>query len=107
MKAEQSTVHQIMTYLVMRGILCYRTRNTGTIIHGPRGIVYGRDRYWRTQAGCPDILAWDNGKAYGIEVKSKTGRVRPEQELWLSRFRDEGGVGIVARSLEDVMEVVK
>lgn len=106
MKPEQQLAHQVMTWLALKNILHYRTRNTGTIVHRPGGITFGRDRYWRTQQGCPDILAWRNGKAYAFELKSEKGRLTLEQRTWLARFNQEGGVGIVARSLEDVMGVL-
>jgi len=40
------------------------------------------------------------------ELKSSTGRVRPEQEEWLSKFRDEGGIGSVVRSLDEVIQIL-
>jgi hypothetical protein len=102
MTPEQQLVHQVMTWLELVGILHYRIRNTGTIIHRPGGVVFGRDRYWRSQVGAPDILAWLNGKFYALELKSKTGRVRPEQTTWLQRFAAEGGKAVVIRSLDEV-----
>jgi VRR-NUC domain len=105
MKEEQALVHSVMTWLELAGILHYRVRNTGTIIHRPGGVVFGRDRYWRSQLGAPDILAWRSGKSYALELKSKAGRVRPEQTTWLQRFATEGGTAVVVRSLEEVQEL--
>jgi hypothetical protein len=106
-REEQDLSNAVMNYLAIKGILHYRVRNTGTIIHKRGGgIAYGRDRYSTTQRGAPDILAWDNGKAYGFELKSQKGRIRPEQEEWLSKFRDEGGIGMVIRSLDEVMNII-
>ena len=102
MKPEQQLVHQVMTWLALRNILAYRTRNTGTIIHGPRGVVFGRDRYFRQQRGCADILVWKDGKAWAFELKAPNGRVSPEQSEWLQRFAAAGGTACVVRSLEEV-----
>lgn len=105
-REEQALSNAVMNYLAIKGVLHYRVRNTGTIVHTRGGgLAYGRDRYAVTQRGAPDILAWDNGKAYAFELKSSAGSVRPEQEEWLSKFRDEGGVGMVVRSLDEVMSV--
>lgn len=106
-REEQALSNAVMNYLSIKGILHYKVRNTGSIIHKRGGgICYGRDKYAITQRGAPDILAWDNGKSYGFELKSSTGKVRPEQEEWLSRFRDEGGIGMVVRTLDEVMNVL-
>ena len=107
-REEQALSNAVMNYLAIKGILHYRVRNSGTIIHRPGGgIAYGRDRYAVTQRGTPDILAWDNGKAFAFELKSSKGRVRPEQEEWLSKFRDEGGIGAVVRCLDEVIAIMK
>lgn len=106
-REEQALSNAVMNYLAIKGILHYRVRNTGTIIHKKGGgLAYGRDRYAMTQRGAPDILAWDNGRAYAFELKSKKGRVRPEQQQWISKFNEQGGIGMVVRSLDDVMNVL-
>jgi Holliday junction resolvase len=106
-REEQALSNAVMNYLEIKGILHYRVRNTGTIIHKRGGgIAYGRDRHAVTQRGTPDILAWHNGKAYAFELKSSKGRIRQEQEEWLSKFRDEGGKGYVVRSLDEVIQIL-
>ena len=55
---------------------------------------------WRTgtqgDVGYPDITAVRGGVMVVAELKSATGRVRPEQEAWLSRLA--GVPGVVART---------
>ena len=54
--------------------------------------------------GCPDVLGQlRDGRLLGVEVKAKTGRLRPEQTIFLERIRGAGGVAFVARDLRDVM----
>jgi dihydroxyacid dehydratase/phosphogluconate dehydratase len=36
-----------------------------------------------------------------IEVKTPTGRIRPEQRAWLETVQAAGGIAGVARSVED------
>ena len=36
-----------------------------------------------------------------IEVKTPTGRIRPEQQQWLETVQAAGGIAGVARSVED------
>ncbi|MGM0238484.1 VRR-NUC domain-containing protein [Enterococcus sp. AZ103] len=59
-------------------------------------------------AGTPDILACVNGRFVAIEVKRPNGGVLSElQKSKLKKIENSGGVSIVARSVEDVSEVLK
>jgi hypothetical protein len=40
-----------------------------------------------------------------IEVKSATGRLRPEQRQWLETVQAAGGIAGVARSVEDALRI--
>lgn len=42
-----------------------------------------------------------DGRAFYCEVKSATGRLRPEQEAFLEAMRARGAVAIVARDADD------
>lgn len=54
--------------------------------------------------GVPDILGIYKGQFLGIEVKTEKGKVQPEQEAFLENIRKHGGIGFVARSLDDVID---
>ena len=77
-----------------------------TGIFDPVKKIYRRDnsRYFRK--GVPDILGIHKGRPLAIEVKSLKGRVSPDQEKFIEEFNVHGGVGIIARSLFEVMEVL-
>ncbi len=54
--------------------------------------------------GCPDVLGQlRDGRLLGVEVKSPTGKLRPEQSVFLDRVRGAGGVAFMALDLRDVM----
>jgi Holliday junction resolvase len=59
-----------------------------------------------TKAGVPDILCCHQGRFYGFEVKTATGRVSKLQEYNIERIREAGGGGGVVRSVEDVKEIL-
>ncbi len=71
--------------------------NTGAARVGGRFIRFGF-------TGCPDVLGQlSDGRLLGVEVKGPTGRMRPEQTLFLERIRGAGGMAFVARDLRDVL----
>lgn len=56
--------------------------------------------------GHSDLVAYKDGRAYFLEVKTPTGRVRPEQERFLAVMRDRYGcVAGVVRSVNDAMKL--
>jgi len=57
-----------------------------------------------SKAGVPDIIACLHGKFLGIEVKREDGKLSELQKINLEQIRDAGGIGIVARSVEDIKE---
>ena len=71
--------------------------NSGAARMGSRFVRFGFK-------GCPDVLGQlRDGRLLGVEVKAKTGRLRPEQTIFLQRIRGAGGVAFVARDLRDVL----
>ena len=71
--------------------------NSGAARIGARFVRFGFE-------GCPDVLGQlKDGRLLGVEVKAKTGRLRPEQAAFLERIRGAGGVAFVARDLRDVL----
>ena len=85
--------------------LCWR-QNSGTFAERNRD---GSVRYIRanTQRGMSDIMgALMDGRTLAIEVKSRTGRMRPGQEEFLQTIRQAGGVAGVCRSVEDAVALL-
>ena len=53
-------------------------------------------------AGIPDIIACVDGRFFGFEVKTQTGRPSPLQQATIRRINDAGGTALVVRSVADV-----
>jgi hypothetical protein len=71
--------------------------NSGAARVGNRYIRFG----W---PGCPDVLGQlRDGRLLGVEVKGPTGKLRPEQSVFLERVRLGGGVAFMARDCRDVL----
>ena len=82
-------------------------QNSGTFQERNRD---GSVRYIRanTQRGMSDIMgALMDGRTLAIEVKSRTGRMRPGQEDFLQQIRAAGGVAGVCRSVEDAVRLLE
>ncbi|MEK6880386.1 MAG: VRR-NUC domain-containing protein [Nanoarchaeota archaeon] len=56
--------------------------------------------------GLPDIFALRAGIIYAIEVKTKKGNLSEYQQEFLKEIELNGGISIVARKLEDVIEKI-
>ena len=84
---------------------CWR-QNSGTFAERNRD---GSTRYIRanTARGMSDIMGiLKDGRTLAIEVKSRTGRMRPGQEEFLQTIRQAGGVAGVCRSVEDAVRLL-
>lgn len=60
-----------------------------------RGIRYGLG------PGSPDLVGNLNGRLFCLEVKTPTGRLKPEQKAWHAMHRANGAFVAVARSVEE------
>ena len=56
---------------------------------------------WRTVTVTPEMVGQRIAQFVSLEVKTPTGRVRPEQERWRQAVEKAGGVAAVVRSVED------
>jgi hypothetical protein len=86
--------------------------NTGTLRdqHG-RPVQFGLCKGsadligWRTVTVTPDMVGTQVAVFLSIEVKTPTGRLRPEQRQWLDAVQAAGGIAGVARSVEDAQRL--
>lgn len=59
------------------------------------------------KSGIPDIIACYEGRFIAIEVKTEIGEVTPLQLHKLFVIRKAGGIGIMARSVDDVKKLMR
>jgi hypothetical protein len=81
-------------------------QNSGTFAERNRD---GSTRYIRanTARGMSDIMGvLKDGRTLAIEVKSRTGRMRPGQGEFLATIRQAGGVAGVCRSVDDAVRLL-
>jgi hypothetical protein len=88
--------------------------NTGTLKdqHG-RPVSFGLCKGsadligWRTVTVTPEMVGTQVAVFASIEVKTATGRLRPEQQQWLDAVQDAGGIAGVARSVSDAETLLR
>ena len=60
---------------------------------------------WKRVTVTPDMVGQQVAVFLSIEVKTPTGRIRPEQQQWLDAVQAAGGIAGVARSVEDAQRL--
>ncbi len=87
---ESKTVKAILRYLKsLPGCFCWKEH----------GGMYGT-------AGVPDIIACIDGRFFGFEVKSATGKPTKLQEATIRKILAAGGTALVVRSVDEVRTAI-
>lgn len=96
---------RVSEYLRSKGVLFSAT--TGGVAYKPHQLVNMRKRGYNN--GVPDIIVFEpRGDSHGLclELKSKTGRIRPAQRVFIADLKGRGYTATVAYSYEDAKEVI-
>ena len=106
--ASEQSIQQEIRIACSRGQARLFRNNTGTLRdqHG-RPVQFGLCKGsadligWRTITITPEMVGQQVAVFASIEVKTATGRLRPEQQQWLDAVQAAGGIAGVARSVSD------
>jgi hypothetical protein len=104
----EQTIQQHIRIACSTGATRLFRNNTGTLKdqHG-RPVQFGLCKGsadligYRTITITPEMVGQQVAVFTSIEVKTPTGRIRPEQQQWLETVQAAGGIAGVARSVED------
>jgi hypothetical protein len=58
---------------------------------------------WKSVTVTPDMVGRRLAVFLSVEVKTATGRPKPEQVTWKNRVNEFGGIAVIARSEEEAM----
>jgi penicillin-binding protein-related factor A (putative recombinase) len=105
MTPEGAVKNQILSYLKSKQIFAFPVDSVG--IFDPVKKIYRKKHSQYHLNGVSDILGLYEGKFLAIEVKSKTGKLSPEQFSFISEINSRGGLAFMARSVEDVVANLK
>jgi hypothetical protein len=112
MPSEQ-TIQQHIRLACSSGNCRLFRNNTGTLRdqHG-RPVQFGLCKGsadligWTTRTVTQDMVGTQVAVFTSIEVKTATGRIRPEQQQWLNAVQAAGGIAGVARSVGEAMDLL-
>jgi len=114
--ANQETVLQQQIRLAIGRERCLRLfrNNTGSLPDPRTGrpVSFGLTKGsadligWRTVTVTPEMVGQRVAVFTSVEVKTATGRLRPEQEHWLGAVQAAGGIAGVARSIDDARQIL-
>ena len=100
-KLQGETILQknMVSYLMRKGITCWVNKNSAT--YDSRKKVFRKNN---TKKGISDILGLlkTSGKMIAIEVKMPKKYATPDQKAFLKDINDNGGIGFIARTNEDL-----
>lgn len=94
---ELTLQREIWEYLTAKGVFCW-------IDFQPMTPGWNQRHRHKSSVGVSDIVGVYKGKPLAIEVKVKAKKGTPKQEEFLERMRIEGGLGFIARNLDEVDE---
>ena len=111
--ASEQTIQQHIRLACSIGNCRLFRNNTGTLRdqHG-RPVQFGLCKGsadligWTSRTITPEMVGQQIAVFTSIEVKSSSGRVKPEQQQWLNAVQAAGGIAGVARSVGEAMDLL-
>lgn len=98
---EAAILHRCMLALSEAGCVVFRANVGLFFTRDGRPVQTGLPR------GFSDLFGFrPDARAFFVEVKSASGRLRPEQAAFLEAMRARGAVAVVARDADDCVERV-
>lgn len=102
--SEKEIENAIFELLNRLGWFAWKNNSTG--IYDPKIGKFRKSKNKNVINGASDILAIKNGIVLFIEVKSLTGRMSEDQEIFRDNIVRSGGYYYVVRSCAEVLEIV-
>ena len=107
-KPSEQQIQQEIRIACSHGPVRLWRNNTGTLRdQNGRPVTFGLCKGsadligWKTVTITEDMIGQQVAVFLSVEVKTATGRLRPEQQAWLNTVQAAGGIAGVARSVSD------
>ena len=107
---ESELQRQVIDWLNIHRVLVVRVP-VGPVLHR-KGFGANVKQHWKKNPlkGFPDLHGVlrrrHKGRAFYLELKSKTGSLEQEQRMWLTDLAAAGAAVAVVRSLEDLVRIM-
>jgi len=103
-QSEKELVKTVLEYLGLKRIYAWRNNTGATVIPGKERTRFVRYGF----KGSSDVIGiLPDGRFLAIECKVGKNKVSPAQEEFLDNIANNGGLAIIAYSLDDVIERLK
>ena len=101
-RTEAQNLNAVCQYLSAQGYFFWRQNNTGVkrVQNGKHFWTFSK---W-SRPGVPDVFLFHKGIFYAIEVKSTLKYQNQDQKRFQQEFEANGGVYILARSIEALLK---
>ena len=101
-KLEKDIQREVCEKLEKFGLLFWRSPNIPIFAQSNDGKMRFRRPSKFTPKGLPDVTIILNGAYIGLEIKTKKGIMRPEQELFRDKLKKNGGHYYIIRDVSDL-----
>lgn len=91
MASEQQIQRDVQEYLRYCGYFCFKVHSQGKFCY----------------KGITDLIAIKDGQTLFVEVKGDKGKLSVDQIKFMDDIKDHGGVHVIARSIDDVRNIIK
>lgn len=105
--SEKTIENEILNWLAYKNIYAWKTKTVGTFDVRTKRFLRPSKLYRTGVSDIIGVLPTTNGKIFAIEVKSRTGSLKPHQKEFLDEINSRGGLAFVAKCLKDVEEQLK
>lgn len=99
---EKTIERSILDFLRWKRVFAFKVENGGVFDEKRKAFRFSAMR----TRGIADIIGVYKGRPLAIEVKTPTGRLSDHQKIFLSDWSSAGGVAVVARSVDDVLDLI-
>lgn len=106
-KTESDILRDICEYLTLERFFFWRSNNIPVFGKNNAGKMTFRSMPKFSRKGVADILLLSNGRFIAIEVKRPGAQLRPDQKIFWGDVIANGGIYLIAYSLDDIKAELK
>jgi len=97
----ESTIMNSIRIALSETCICFRMQSGNFELKDGRHIISG-------VKGFSDLFGFrkSDGRIFFLEIKSPSGRIRPEQQRFIDEMKNNGALSGIARSVSDALGII-